>query len=162
MSIKTGRQIREGTCFVVPLSESRSAVGVVARRSPSRGRPWILLCYFFGPYAPPAPVTLDGLHLSAKNATSVFKCSALYLHEGKWPILGQLKPWIREKWPMIAFSRYDHIKKKTFMVIYHEDDPNHVVIEYPDQGYGLPTDSMAGSAAAEIRLAQLFDQRKCH
>ncbi len=150
----------QGTCFVAPLINSQFAIGVFARRSPPRrGKANILLSYFFGPYFEEPNKEANAYGLRAVDAATILMCSALYLHSGRWKVLGYIEPWHSDEWPMIDFHRYDHIEKVDYRVVYADDDPNREIAEFPNEGKGLPVSSLAGSGAVEKILSELFQLR---
>lgn len=95
---------QQGQFFLLPLSRTEYAVGLIAR-VPRRGG--VLLGYFFGPRRSKAPdeVTLNALTASQSVLACRFKDTALIRSE--WPLLGLLARFDRSDWPVPAFHRFD-------------------------------------------------------
>jgi hypothetical protein len=98
--------------------------------------------------------------LKAENAVMRLRCSALYLHDGRWQILGNIKDWAKKDWPLPVFYRND-LLQGTVLVRY--DDNLEEIDESPYSGGDVPlTDkqSIAGSLAVEIMLRQKLNIRE--
>jgi Immunity protein 26 len=146
-------KIEEGQIFKVPLNESLHALGVAARLNrQKRGKAIGLFAYFFGPYNASATVGTD--ELKAEDAVMRLQCSALYLHDGRWQLVGIVSNWKREDWPLPLFYR-DDLLQGTVLVQY--DDNLDVAEEFRYSGGDVKlTDrqSIAGSLAVEIMIRQ--------
>jgi hypothetical protein len=144
---------QEGDWFAVPLREGGFAVGVIARANP-RGA---LLGYFFGPHHREIPDLEEAANLRPEDAVLVGKFGHLGLTQGKWPILGQLNPWDRTKWPMPVFVRYEELTGRTFLVFYDADDPATVLAERQTESVAAeqnPKDGLMGAGYVEIVLTK--------
>src|ERR1035438_9327257 len=114
------RNYREGDWFAVPLREDGYAIGVVARAN----RDGVLLGYFFGPRRSQLPSLNDVRALIPDDAVLVSRFGHLGLVDVKWPNLGQVDDWDRNKWKMPAFCRYEELSGRSFLVFYDDNDPN--------------------------------------
>jgi len=142
----------EGSIFLVPLPTGGYARGVVARSSQR-----ILFGYFFGPgFSRAEDVHLQGLTPDAAILKARF--GDLGLVEGTWKIIGKLIEWDRSQWPMPSFVRRDPLGRlKPQLVRYSDKDPAQVeAVDVVESGAGLITDSLFGSGAIEITMAQIL------
>ena len=151
----TTQPYAEGDVFAVPLRDGGYAVGVVARMD-SRGS---VLGYFFGEHydEPPALAEISDLNPVDNIWIKIF--GDLGLIRGKWPVLGQLSGWSRERWPMPSFGRHEELTDRYFCVEYADDDPNSQPrereISQAEFAY-LPEDGLAGFGFVETRLTTLL------
>jgi hypothetical protein len=146
---------REGDWFGVPLRPEGYGLGVVARANP-RG---VLFGYFFGPKQMQVPALSDAASLLPEEAVLVGMFGHLGITSGKWPLLGQLAGWQRDKWAMPEFCRYEELTGRSFRVTYAPDDPNKVIREdlvEPGVAEQLPKDRLMGAGAAEVHLTALL------
>jgi hypothetical protein len=146
---------REGDWFAVPLREGGFAVGVVARLS-SDG---VLLGYFFGPKLAKAPALAVVVDLKADDAILVARFGHLGISQGKWPTLGRVDAWERDRWPMPLFGRYEELKGRSFKVRYDENNPNKMLDReqvLPGSSEQLPKETLLGAGAAEKVLTALL------
>jgi hypothetical protein len=147
-------KIEEGQVFTIPLNKQIHALGVAARlHRQKRGKAIGLFAYFFGPFE--TKVSAAKIEqLKAENALMRLQCSALYLHDGRWQIVGSIKNWARKDWPLPIFYRHD-LLRGTVLVRY--DDNLEEIEEIPYSGGDVAlTDrqSTAGALAVEIMLRQ--------
>jgi hypothetical protein len=147
-------KLEEGQVFRVPLNDEVYALGVAARlRRQKRGKAIGLFAYFFGPFEGKLPISQIE-QLKASNAVMRIRCSALYLHDGRWQIAGSIKDWSRDDWPLPVFYR-DDLLRGTVLIRY--DDNLEEIDEIPYYGGDVAlTDrqSVAGALAVEIMLRQ--------
>ena len=146
--------VREGDLFAVPLCEGGYAVGVVARK----GQGGVLLGYFFGPRRQKVP-TLDEIQgLAPKDAILVEQFGHLGLRDRTWPILGAMKPWNRDAWPIPDLCRTESLTGRTWRVTYGEDLATPLRKERctAEVAATLLPDSLAGAGAVEIGLTKLL------
>jgi hypothetical protein len=153
-------KLEEGQVFEVALNQKVCALGVAARlHRQKRGKAIGLFAYFFGPFE--RKLSKGQIEqLKAENAVMRLRCSALYLHDGRWPILGNIKDWAKKDWPLPVFYRND-LLQGTVLVRY--DDNLEEIDESPYSGGDVPlTDkqSIAGSLAVEIMLRQKLNIRE--
>jgi len=143
----------EGSVFLVPLRSGRFARGVVARATP-RGR--VIYGYFFGPPLPSTKnVPLDDL--SPKKALLQLRFGDLGLISGDWRVCGKVPLWDRAEWAMPGFVRRNPLTAHALLVRYSDGDPNKIDTAEPCQaGCELPTDSLSGYRAVEIKLSQIL------
>jgi hypothetical protein len=149
---------QEGSVFAIPLRRGGYAIGVVARTS-VRGK--ILLAYFFGPARETIP-SLDAVQkLLPQDALRVARVGDLSLMDKTWPIIGQLRSWRREEWPMPPFVRRDDITKKAWRVQYADTDANRVASEKEmnyQQVSEFERDAVLGAGAAEIVMTKMLSE----
>lgn len=148
------RRIFEGDWFAVPLREGGYAVGVVARKD----KGGILLGYFFGPRRETVPVHEEAARLSPGEAVLVTRFGHLGLRDRTWPILGSVKPWSRDAWPIPEFCRTEGPGGRTWKVIYADDlaTPAREERCSAEVASKLRPDRLAGAGAVEIRLTELL------
>jgi len=148
------RNYSEGTWFAVPLRKGGYAVGIVARASRA-----CILAYFFGPRREAIPRLDEILNLNAASAISVLRVGTLGLINKEWPIIGEAQSFNRSNWPMPVFIRREILPPfKKWRVYYLDADPKKRIREEleTDDGADLPTDSLSGYGAAEIKLTKLL------
>jgi hypothetical protein len=145
----------EGTVFLVPLRTGGYGRGVVAR---SRAEGKVLYGYFFGPRLPSADIA-DFRDINPDKAILRLRFGDLGLINGEWPIRGELSGWSRSQWPMSDFVRRDPLGRKApVRVRYSDVDPNRIESESSiHDDAALPTDSLSGYGAVEIKLTKLLD-----
>ena len=146
---------REGDVFAVPLRSGGYSVGVVAR-APKQGK--VLLGYFFREKFRSVLGSCEVPVLLPEHALKVVKFGDLSLMSGTWPIVGHLKNWNRDDWPMPKFVRRDPLAKHARLVSYADDDPNRQIAEEPcDPAIeGYEEDSLLGAGFVELLLTQLL------
>jgi hypothetical protein len=151
MSVK----IEEGQMFTVPLNRQVHAVGVVARvHREGRRKIYGIFAYFFGTFEKASPIRFE--QLKAVDAIMRLKCSVLYIHDGKWQIIGKVSNWKRESWPLPVFYRHD-LLRGTVLVRFSDENLITPIEETSYQGGDIKLtdeDSTAGSLAVEIMLRQ--------
>lgn len=148
---------KEGTWFAVPLRTGGYAVGVAARVAP-KGR--ILFAYFFGPRREEIPEIKELFSLTAEKSVLALMVGDLGLIDGTWKVIGQSINWERSEWPKPKFVRRESLTNRVYLVEYSDDDPSKRIRETRvDEQYsiGLPSDTLSGSGAAEIKLTYLLD-----
>src|SRR5205809_5963188 len=102
---------KEGALFAVPLATGKYAVGIVARTS-RKGK--IILAYFFGPARQTVPEKRELAGLCPQDSVRIARVGDLSLIDKTWPIIGQLEPWDRNRWPIPPFVRRDDIMKRAW------------------------------------------------
>jgi hypothetical protein len=145
----------EGSILLVPLVNGGGyACGVIAR-STQAGK--VIFGYFFGPRLA-SVVDLPSEEIDPSMAIFWARFGDLGLINHKWPVVGTVRNWNRNKWPMPDFVRRDPLGKlKPRLVKYADDDPNRWLDERPiDSDVGLQPDSLYGYAAVEIALSKLL------
>lgn len=150
------QKVNEGDWFAVPLREGGYALGVVARK----GKPGILLGYFWGPRRDAVPALDEVRDLAPESAILIEQFGDLSLRDRTWPILGSLGSWDREKWPIPTFCRTDSAGR-SWKVFYGDDLVAHREERCSAEvASTLRRDRLAGAGAAEIRLTELLRDRK--
>jgi hypothetical protein len=150
------RQYGESTVFAVPLGGDAFALGVVARRAP-RGR--ILYGFFFGPKLCSIPKLAELPPLRSSEAVYHTIFGDLGLHNGTWPIIGNLQRWKREDWGMPVFYRRDAFSNQLYEVQYSDLDPAKLLSERPvsDIPGQATNDGLAGAGFVEEKLRLLLN-----
>jgi len=143
----------EGACFLVTLEGGGFARGVVARHN----RRGVVFGYFFGPpLTSVEEATTDDLRPERAVLRGMF--GDLFILQGKWPILEQVKNWVPKEWPMPPLVRVDDAARRatlsyyddrTFRGLREEEVPLSAVKLYP-------YDSTMGAGAAELCVARLL------
>ncbi len=150
---------REGDVFAVPLRDGGYGIGIVARMD-GKGA---VLGYFFDRRYEAAPAAADVGRLTALDAVLIQIFGDVGLVRGTWPVIGQLRDWRREEWPMPAFGRHEELTGRYFRVEYSDDDPNSRPHEVPisqEEFERLPEDGAAGFGFIEARLTRLLAERE--
>jgi hypothetical protein len=148
----------EGSLFGIPTKPEGYALGLIARctqKSPT------CLGFFFKPKYRSLP-SLEQIQLNANDAVLVCWFGDLGLINGDWPIIGPLKNFKQDDWPVPLFRRIDLL-----------DSTNGWLIEYPQNLpiFGVPIreikvdvnslaefadEELFGSGALEITLSKLL------
>lgn len=167
--MKAAQRYPESTIFAVPLGDGTYALGLVARRAP-RGR--ILFGYFFGPKLKDIPKLSELPRLSTDMAIDKCQFGDLGLFDGSWPVIGQLRPWNREDWPLPLFYRdeYKYLPppdpdaKRIFLIKYSDDDPAKLLWErrVPEIPPDALSDGLSGSGFVESYLRDVLDRQVLH
>ncbi len=147
----------EGTWFVVPLREGGRAIGVIARFSIYRDS-GVALGYFFPPLGQDIPSINDVVDLAPEQAIDVRLFGDLFLHDGRWSIIGEDPAWIRARWPFPNFIRRERLTNppRFWRVIYDDDDPTKILLEERMSGddESLQPDLLSGAGAVELVLTK--------
>lgn len=153
-------QFPEGTFFSLPLEDGRFAVGIIARRSPSKGKYLGHFGYFWGPYLSVDACRINLDRLSPKNAQLNLITSGLHLKSGRWSVIGQKEPWDRKEWPFPDFYQHPPGTNIFYRVRFDEDDIGRMKLQelIPDT-QNLDEYSVSGAAAAEIKLSKAMGAR---
>jgi Immunity protein 26 len=155
------QQFPEGTFFSVPLEDGRFAVGIIARRSPKKGKYSGHFGYYWGPYKDINSCIAELKKLTADNALIRFNCGGLYLHSGRWKVLGQKQPWFRSEWPFPDFYQNAPGTNVYHRVRYDEDDIHRAIFhERISDSQGLDEDGVSGALFAEIHLSRAMGAGK--
>jgi hypothetical protein len=146
--------VAEGCVFLVPLSPSGYAAGVLARWD-NGGRAF---GYFFGPrIASKTDVDVTLLRPQAALLTARFGDHGL--HTGRWACIGNVVDRSRNLWTVPKFIRQHDHADRVFLVEY--DDALNVRSERTipadsSEAVGLPYDSQFGSGVIEAKLSKLL------
>lgn len=145
----------EGSVFAVPLRSGGFGIGVVARvaADDSGG----VLGYFFGPKYGTVPTLEAVSFLSPRQALRAVRFGDPFLVNGKWPVIGSVKNWNRDAWPMPDFVRRDELTKQAWRVRYSEDNLTQALSETPEPyDSALERDAVFGAGAVELMLTRLL------
>ncbi|HEX2903476.1 MAG TPA: Imm26 family immunity protein [Jatrophihabitans sp.] len=147
----------EGDIFVVPLDDGRHTLGLLARKTRSA----TALGYFFDLRIQ----AINAIESKAGLAASVIyvsRFSALGLRDGTWTVVGHLKNWTREEWPVPAFGHVPvHERDLPSLRSYDDRTLKFSGEEICSKEVALkaPPDGLAGSGFIEKRLARLISTR---
>jgi len=143
-----------GTTFLVPLRDGGFALGVLARADENGSA----LGYFFGPRVSGVDeVELD--RIDPGDALLVGMFGDLELIRGNWPVVGKVRGWSSDRWPIPPMSRIDEKAGRAWLSTY--DDALRCVNETeitPAEASRYPYDRLMGAGAAEIRLTKLIKE----
>ncbi len=146
-----------GVLFAVPLNVGGYGLGLVVRANP-RG---VMFGYFFGPRRAQPPEVSQVEQLSGVDAVLVGRFGDLHLKQGKWPIIGPIPDWSRDRWPMPDFVRTEPIMGRSFRLRYDDADPNLLLEEVqvpPTEIVGGVPDSLMGAGSVENKLTRLLGE----
>jgi hypothetical protein len=146
----------EGALFAVPLDAGGYAIGLVSRAD-GKGT---LVAYFFGPRRGEIPRLEDLAALSRADAVTIRRCGDLHLGDQRWPVIGRLPGWSREKWPIPTFGREDPLLDDVVWQLEYSDAdiirPARQARLAQNEGGTLPPDGILGGRAVELVLDQLL------
>jgi len=146
----------EGDVFAIPLEKNGYTLGVVARTS-SIGM--ILLGYFFDIRRETIPDAADFQNLRPEIAIWKVRIGDLHLMSGRWPIIGRIRNWNRNDWPMPKFIRRDPLTGRIKIISYKDDDPvrsKHEELVHQEHAE-LERDATYGAGVVEHRLSKLLN-----
>lgn len=148
--------IQEGALFAVPLDAGGYAIGLVSRVD-GKGT---LVAYFFGPRRGEVPSLEDLAAISRADAVTIRRCGDLHLIDQRWPIIGQLPGWSRDRWPIPAFVREDPLLDDVVWRLEYSDAdiirPARQIRLPQNEAGTLPADGILGGRAVELVLDQLL------
>ncbi|MER9880306.1 Imm26 family immunity protein [Mesorhizobium sp. M0118] len=148
---------KEGTLFAIPLRSGGYGLGLVAHMAPM-GK--IILAYLFGPMRLELPKADELNDLSPDNAVRCLRCGDLGLINGTWPIIGKMKSWAEDKWPMPTFVHKESLSNRILIRKYSESDPSKLESQTSVASAGdLEQDGLHGYQAVELIL---IEQLKPH
>jgi hypothetical protein len=148
----------EGQWFAVPLKDDGFAIGIIVRGDYStKGG----LGYFFGQRYLSLPSGEETYSKNKDNAIFICLFGDLGIITGKWPLISDGKPFIREEWPVPLFHRLDPLQEsKAIIVEYNEDHimglPLRETITATNKILEFPNAGLYGSGAVEIELTKLL------
>ncbi|WP_095198069.1 Imm26 family immunity protein [Mesorhizobium carmichaelinearum] len=148
---------KKGTLFAIPLRSGGYGLGLVARMAP-KGK--IILVYLFGPMRLELPNADELSDISPDNAVRCLRCGDLGLINGSWPIIGEMKIWIEDKWPMPNFVHKESLSNRILIRKYSDSDPSKLEGQASVASAGhLEQDGLHGYEVVELILT---DQLKPH
>ncbi|MDR1142110.1 MAG: immunity 26/phosphotriesterase HocA family protein [Planctomycetaceae bacterium] len=141
----------EGDCFVLPLENGGYARGVIARLN-GKG---IVLSYFFLPKYRNIEEAVIDEYLIPNNSIYIQRHGDLGLIKSHWKIIGKIKSWCHDNWPIPTFGQADSIRKQWGELRYYSDDlqtcrGEKVPVENIQN---LPSDGLAGYGYMERALS---------
>ncbi|KYF56185.1 hypothetical protein BE08_06195 [Sorangium cellulosum] len=100
---------------------------------------------------------MDMAKLNPENAILVGKFGDLEILRKNWPVVGVLKDWAPEGWPMLPMARIDEAIGRAWLATYDDSfecvEEKEIDIEAASQ---YPYDRMMGAGAVEVRLTSLI------
>ena len=145
--------LNEGDCFCVPLPGDGYGVGVVARL----GAPGLVLGYFDSTRYGSIP-SLDDVTFSADSSLWVNLFGDLGFLEHRWIILGTIKDWDRDAWPLLDFAHHEELTERSYRISYGGDlrNQSEQSLVGPEELVGLPEHGVAGAKFVELKLDSSF------
>lgn len=144
----------EGTVFLVPLTPSGFAAGVLARANRKGGA----FGYFFGPQTADI-AKLDLASLVPANAALVCRFGDYGLRTGRWALIGQIPDFDRGVWSLPRFRRPHDSQEQAYVTEYDDSLSRRgeklVPIESAEIAL-LPHDAQFGSEIVEHNLSKLL------
>lgn len=144
-------KIIEGDVYEIPLDSGGISVGVAAR-VPKRSN--AILSYFFDlrTYEHRRERYID--NIKPENAILILRHSNMDLKNGSWPIVGRIKPWNREEWPIPIFIRRPLMLNHSLKIRYEDNDlyTESEAIKC-DRNADGPDDALFGSRAVSLLLS---------
>ncbi len=121
--------------------------------------------YFFGKVHHELPKQSELSQLKPEESVLQCKFGDLGLIEGKWHIIGIIRPWIREDWPMPALmipADKDNFLYFDQLIQYDENFPSKELYRerHPPGSLNLPLAAMPGSTALEWDLSDIISGMK--
>jgi hypothetical protein len=107
-----------GDLFIVKKDGRNLALGLIARG----GKKIAKLVYFFPTNIYDAANDKSNLHLHHSQAIWVVEVSSLKIEDGSWPLVGKLKDFSFERWPMPLFWRHSSSVNVDYIDQYDEKD----------------------------------------
>jgi len=144
----------EGTVFLVPLTPSGFAAGVLARTD-GKGRAF---GYFFGPRVQDLAM-LDIAALVPNRAALVCKFGDHGLHTGRWIVVGRIPSFDREIWTLPRFRRAHDSKQYVYVTEYDDSLNCRSETLIPSNAAdlsSLPCEAQLGSGIVEHKLSELI------
>lgn len=107
-----------GDLFIVTQGDRRIALGLIARG----GKKACKLGYFFHIDLYDNATDKSALHLEPGKAMWISMFGDLHILRGIWPLVGKLKGFSREAWPMPIFSHHHDLFNIDYIRVYDEND----------------------------------------
>ena len=151
-----------GDLFIVQQGDRRIAIGLIARGGKTAGKVGYFFRIEFYDNAPDK----TALTLEPEQAIWIGKFGDLHILRGKWPLVGKLKDFTREAWPMPVFARHSETFNTNHICTYDENDvskgletwPSDQVPSYIDTSF-VVEDGMAGAGYVEDYLMKILGLR---
>ena len=152
---KTG--CREGDLLSIPLRSHGFALGLVA----ATGEGGIALGYFFPLInrKTPTPDAITGL--KPEDAVLVAIFGDLGLIKGEWKIIGHLKGYCSDSWPIPPFVRWDIASQEPSRIIYAKSNLLTELRIEPcsrKEANEIHRDGLFGYGAVELTLTKLLER----
>lgn len=152
--MRRSSDLHEGAVFLIPLPTSGFGVGVLVR-SNGKGQAFGA---FFGPRIESADqVAIDDLRPDLAILTCRFGDYGLF--NGRWPVVGKIKDWDSNRWPLPNFVRAHD--QATLRYLSEYNDRLELISENVVNAMSvskLPEDVQYGSGVVEMKMGKLL----CH
>ena len=154
-------KLSEGQVVRVPLEGEGYAWGVVARVPRRQG---VILGHFFVDRDSSArdPSIKEREVFNPDDADLVCICGGLYIREGRWPVVGRVANWDRERWPVREFRRTSKLGLPDLIVTYRDDDLFNEVSTRRATASDVHRwkDALSGPGLVEEELADLLREHR--
>jgi Immunity protein 26 len=151
-----------GDLFIVQQGDCRIALGLIARGGKRAGK----VGYFFRIELYDSAPDKTALILEPEQAIWIVKFGDLHILRGKWHLVGKLKGFTREAWPMPVFARHSEAFNTNHICTYDENDVSKGLETWPvDQVPSyinmsvIAEDGMAGAGYVEDYLMKILGLR---
>lgn len=153
----TRRLYKEGSWFLLPISNELMVAGIITRMSPPGHS--AMVGHFFGEtYSePPSLERLCGLRASQASAVYIF--GPLGFKDGTWRVVGSCEDWAPEDWPTPTFARTELLTGRRYEIWLDEKNPGRVLSEKmlpPEDNRSLPAHAASGHIAVQIKMAKML------
>lgn len=145
----------DGDLFVVRSFEGKDiALGLIVRG----GKKMIRLGYFFRLTGLEYSCDTSGIDLLPSSAIYVARFGGLKLRSGDWPVIGRLKDFSVEDWPVPIFVQTNILRNENEYFIYDESAKNlighYTENTFPDDLRAMPQaeDGLAGPVYVEQKI----------
>ncbi len=145
-----------GSIFCVPLRDGGYAYGVAARCD----KQGLVFGYFFEPRLDSEPPSGLDADLHPENAILVGQFGDIGLKNGEWRIVGTVKPWRPENWPMPPFVSAADEQDCVTLTEYDEntfETKSVSTLPRSAETENLPVDRVMGYGSVEIRLTRILE-----
>ena len=149
----------EGQWFAIPLRNGGYALGIIVIGSyKTKGG----LGYFFGPKYLEIPDDKAILEKQPGDAILVAIFGDLGIINGNWPLIQSSRPFSKEEWPIPKFGmKISLVQRKGFIREYKQNEAGDLILHREtvvaeEDILNLPTDSIMGGGAIEIKLTNLL------
>lgn len=152
------QKIDEGCLFTIFVNDGGHCfVGLLVRKPP-RGAVPVAIAYFYGPFSTTPLVSSLSEYVEQHKPVLILRVGIRLLKNGGWKIVGQLKEWNRDRWPLPSFMKKDLVSGTTYLVQVNDDAPAEdraVTAVSGPHDPDSPIDILTGPEAAEALLSKL-------
>jgi hypothetical protein len=153
---------QEGQWFAVPLRSVGYGIGIIVRGEYStKGG----LGYFFGPKYHEVPKGVDTLSKNRDNALLICRFGDYGIVNGKWLLIENGKPFVREEWPVPKFHRIPPLPPGQAVLVEYPHDSKDMfrplcetAVPITSEILALPDDMLFASGSVEIALTNIIEE----